>query len=394
MVEPSSLDRSRGSFLGLAIGDALGAPLEGLSLQQIRSHYGVVCDYVDGSKAWKKKPYRWRYPGLYSDDTQQALVLADVLIATGRVEPGRVAEYYLALATPEQPFLGAHRGVGRSFRQVVHDLKRGVSPEEAGQDSAGIGAAMRIAPVAVALGSDPDAMFDSVMSASLMTHRDFRSLAGAMAVAIAVRRLMNGDTREPSFALWLAADVARAERRIAERFAHKVVGLPRHLHSLSRSIANVESLVDMPRCQALVALVDEANCHGAEPECRRPTMGFPPACIPACVYFLLTTENFEDALTEIVNQGGDADTAGAILGAMAGAHYGEGAIPERWLRGLQNRSGIESRANALAGVPLSELTIPGLVETERQLSELESQRRERILGELQKEGEIDAKRHL
>ena len=66
------VDRVRGCLLGLAIGDALGAPLEGLSTQQIRTHYGRVRGYVDGRQAWKRKRYRWRLLGLYSDDTQQA----------------------------------------------------------------------------------------------------------------------------------------------------------------------------------------------------------------------------------------------------------------------------------------------------------------------------------
>src|SRR5215217_7796857 len=86
MPQKTRLDRARGCMLGLAIGEALGAPLEGLSAQQIRAHYGVVVDYVDGARAWKKKPYRWRFPGLYSDDTQQALALSDVLLEWGGVD--------------------------------------------------------------------------------------------------------------------------------------------------------------------------------------------------------------------------------------------------------------------------------------------------------------------
>jgi ADP-ribosylglycohydrolase len=67
----------------LAVGDALGAPLEGLTAQQIRTHYGRVKNYVDGVQAWKRKPYRWRLRGLYSDDTQQALAICDVLLDSG-----------------------------------------------------------------------------------------------------------------------------------------------------------------------------------------------------------------------------------------------------------------------------------------------------------------------
>ncbi len=97
-----------------------------------------------------------------------------------------------------------------------------------------------------------------------------------------------------------------------------VIKIDQHGGSLSRSIAHAESVLEASRERALAALVDEANQHGAEPVCRRPTMGFPPACIPTCLYLLLTTDSFEEAVSEVVNLGGDTDTAGAILGAMAG----------------------------------------------------------------------------
>ena len=96
-------------------------------------------------------------------------------------------------------------------------------------------------------------------------------------------------------------------------------------------------MLELPRERALAALVEEANRHGADPVCKRATMGFPPACIPTCLYLLVTTDNFEDAIIEVVNLGGDADSTGAILGALLGASYGIDAIPDRWLARLQNR---------------------------------------------------------
>ena len=104
MPHLSRVDRVRGCLLGMAVGDALGAPLEGLSAQQIKTHYGRVRNYVDGVQAWKRKPYRWRMRGLYSDDTQQALALCDILLDYGRVDPERLADLYLSLATPKGSF--------------------------------------------------------------------------------------------------------------------------------------------------------------------------------------------------------------------------------------------------------------------------------------------------
>jgi len=355
----------------MAIGDALGAPLEGLTAQQIKTHYGRVKNYVDGVQAWKRKPYRWRLRGLYSDDTQQALALCDVLLDHGAVVIDRLADIYVALATPRGSFAGAHRGIGRSFRQVLSDLERGVSPRRTGQLTAGIGAAMRIAPVGLYFDDAPDAMFESVMEASIMTHRDLRSLSGALLVAHTIRRLVGGAPRDPGLLLWAAADVARDERRIAEEYGDLVISLGQHAKSLPRAVAHAESILDLSRDRALGALVEEANRHGADPVCKRPTMGFPPACIPTCLYYLLTTDSFEEAITEIVNLGGDADTAGAILGAMAGAHYGPDQIPRRWLDGLQNREGIEARAEAISLRSAEGLCIPDLVATEQELNRKE-----------------------
>jgi ADP-ribosyl-[dinitrogen reductase] hydrolase len=394
MPQLSRIDRVRGCLLGLAVGDALGAPLEGLSAQQVRAHYGQVVDYVDGARAWKRKPYRWRMPGLYSDDTQQALALSDILLRHGRVDPDRLAELYLGLANPKGTYVGAHRGIGRSFRLVLADLERGVSPRETGQKSAGIGAAMRIAPVALYFNNEPEAMSTAVMAASLMTHRDIRSLAGAMAVSHAVRRLAAGALRDPSFLFRLAADVAREEDRILAEHAGTVTSLGLYGRSLSRAIAHVESLLESPRERALSALVEEANRHGADPVCKRATMGFPPACIPTCLYLLLTTDGFEEAVTEVINLGGDADTAGAILGALAGAHHGVAAIPHRWLVGLQNREGIDLRAWALSRRSNAGLDIPDLIDTEHELSAREGACRESLLAHPQNGGDRGANHRL
>jgi ADP-ribosyl-[dinitrogen reductase] hydrolase len=376
MPHANRIDRAQACLLGMAVGDALGAPLEGLVAQQIRAHYGVVTDYVDGSIAWKRKPYRWRLPGLYSDDTQQALVLAETLLAKGTILADHVVDLYLALATPRGAHLGAHRGAGRSFRQVLSDWERGIRPTQTGCDSAGIGAAMRIAPVALYFADDPDRMFEAIMDASLMTHRDIRSLAGAMAVAYSVRHLASGKPKEPSLPFRVAADVARAEDRILAGYRDRVTGLKEHHRSVSTAIARAEALLDLSRERAFAALVEEANKHGADPVCKRATMGFPPALIPTCLYVLLTTDSFEDAVIEIVNLGGDADTAGAILGAMAGAHYGLEAIPPRWLDGLHNRDGVRLRAQALVEPLATGTAIPDLVSTEWALSRLEDSTRE------------------
>src|SRR4029077_20533449 len=107
------VDRVRGCLLGMAVGDALGAPLEGLSGQQIRTHYGRVRNYVDGGQAWKRKPYRWRMHGLYSDDTQQALALCDILLDYQRVDPERLADLLSGAVGAQHAFFWGPPGHAR-----------------------------------------------------------------------------------------------------------------------------------------------------------------------------------------------------------------------------------------------------------------------------------------
>ena len=238
---------------------------------------------------------------------------------------------------------------------------------------------MRIAPLALYFADDPEAMHHAVLCASLMTHRDIRSITGAYAVAHAVRRILDGDKRDPSFLFRVAADVARAETRIMADAGDQLASAAEHGRSLSQAIARTESLLEIPRDRALAALVEEANRHSADPVCRRPTMGFPPACIPTCLYLFLATESFEEALIEVVNLGGDADSTGAILGAIAGAWYGVEAIPQRWLDGLQNRDGVDARALALARRSPLGIEIPDFIATEQMLSGRETDCRKHLM---------------
>lgn len=377
----------------MAVGDALGAPLEGLTSQQIRTYYGHVTGYVDGVRAWRRKSFRWKLKGLYTDDTQQALVLGESLIRFGRIDGEWVANTYREMANPRGLYLGAHRGVGTTFKEVLEDLERGVPLGESGQDSPGIGAAMRIAPLGLFYRNDPDALLGAVLDASLMTHRDIRSLAGAFAVACAVRRMAMGEERAPSLLFKLAHEVSLAEREMARSHTAAVRGLRDHRHAMSVAIANVESLLERPRDQAYSLIVEEANRHGPDKDCRRPTKGFPAACIPACLYVLMVTDSFEEALTEVVNLGGDADTTGAMLGAMAGAHYGEAAIPQHWLDGLRNREGLQIRADGLTDrESFDPAVLPDLVETEKQLSKLEVEQRDQLMSQWRSGDDLGANR--
>ena len=100
------------------------------------------------------------------------------------------------------------------------------------------------------------------------------------------------------------------------------------------------------------------------------------------------------ALIDVINLGGDADSAGAILGALTGAHYGIDAIPDRWLDRLRNREAIDLRAQALEREPADGLNIPDLIENEHDLTAQEAAYRESLMGASQNRGDLGASRWI
>lgn len=378
------MNRARGAMLGMAVGDALGAPLEGLGTQQVKNSYGLVDDYVDGSRAWRRKSDRWRLPGLYTDDTQQALCVAETLIECGEMQPSHLAEIWRKMYRTQVDCTsgkfpnGVHRNIGRNFRKTLEKLIAGQPQSEMTQASAGLGAAVRVVPLAIAYHRDSDQLYRAVVECSLISHNDVRSIAAALAVAFAIARLLNGEEKAPSLILRVAGDVARCERRLAAEYGDRIVSLDRHQNAISRCIGQVERAIELAQEDAFSMILDEARNHGPSTPFKQPTKGFAPAALATCFYTLIQSDSYQDGVIELINLGGDADSAGAILGAMSGAYFGYQGIPKFWLAPLHNADGIDTRAVALTLPPekVDRSKIPDLIEIEKHLCVLESRHRQ------------------
>jgi protein-tyrosine phosphatase len=83
------------------------------------------------------------------------------------------------------------------------------------------------------------------------------------------------------------------------------------------------------------------------------------ATLEVAFWSLLNTDTFEDAVVEVVNRGDDSDTVGAVTGALAGAYYGVGAIPSRWMQTLMRCSDLVRYAD-----DLHRLAVPDVPEFE------------------------------
>jgi ADP-ribosyl-[dinitrogen reductase] hydrolase len=273
--------RAMAAFLGFAIGDALGATVEFMTKREIAVEYGVHRQIVGGG--WLRLK-----AGQVTDDTQMALALGRSLVRCGGFEPRDVCEEFAAWLKSGPIDVGntCRRGIRR---YIVHGTVEGTfAPGDAGN-----GAAMRILPVALATFGDPSKVEPWSLGQGRATHHHPLSDSACLALVEMVHILLRGQSKQE---------------------AHKIAG----------------------------ALVEKHKGFRFDP--------YPGRCTPYVVdtmqtvlHFYFNTDSFADCLIQTVNQGGDADTTGALAGMLAGATYGMAAIPANWLSKLDSQAAAAIR---------------------------------------------------
>lgn len=331
-------ERLLGCLLGLAVGDVLGCPLEGMSSQTIQNRYPEGVNGLIFPSFW----HNWRLPGLHSDDTQQALVLLQAYQKNKTRHPGEwdanahfdlahtaASIYVRGLQVNKDLPFGCWRGTGKGFRRAVQRLSRNQQtnrwPYGYGEFSAGLGAAMRIPPLGV-LGKDVDHITKMVEHISFITHTDPTAVVCASTVALACHYLSKKTpgTLQPGFFLSnLVEEVTRIETEFARpKEIDKADPSGEKVRILVAPLLNeLNDLLHMSPDLAMRAIsIKTENLTGQKIV---PTAGYAPSGIAACLYFFLhEIDNPEKALLSSINAGGDTDTIGAIVGAMCGAYHG------------------------------------------------------------------------
>lgn len=316
-------DKYRGALVGTGIGDALGRPVEGWSPRNIREVYGVVRRY---------ESKRTREPGTITDDTQLTIAIAQSIVEHGGLDPEDVADRFAA-------WLPIGRGTGHATREGIVAYLGGAPWWEAGDDSAGNGAAMRTAPIGLLHPLDVDALRRDAAIAAVITHADPMAAASAIAQSWTVAYLLHTEPGRFDIADYFEGltrvlddvpDPGHPERRIGAREPVRL---------LDRILEVGERLDQTPK--ELFAFTH----NGA----------FVLESLPAALWcFLRSPEDPEKVLVTAVNAGYDADTVGAMAGAVVGAYVGEKAFPEEWLAGLEYADGLEGLAErifTMTGLP-------------------------------------------
>jgi len=277
------MQRARGAYLGLAVGDALGATVEFLTPREIRGHFarqGGVHQEITGG-GW----LRLR-PGQVTDDTTMSLALGEAILASG----GKVEA--LACAQAFDRWMRAKPiDIGNTVRRnLICFRQTGIPKAPESEHDAGNGAIMRLLPVALCtVGRDEAEIIAAFRAQAHVTHNNPLSDAGGFCLTRMLHIALRGGAREA-----LAAEAVALEANNPE-YAWSRAGRIRREENPSGYVAHT------------LAAVFQA---------------------------FFSTSSFESCLVDIVNRGGDADTTGAIAGALAGAWYGEKEIPSRWKSAL------------------------------------------------------------
>ena len=330
------LSRAHGALAGLALGDALGMPTQAMSPEQIRAVYGRITGLVDADAS---QPYAPGMPaGSVTDDTEQALLVASLLVRGRGSSSGRVAlnavEFAHSLLAWEDSMIerGSLDLLGPSTKAALERVRAGADPLSVGGAGTTNGAAMRVTPIGIAVSTaDPEAFAEAVWSSCRVTHATRQGFQSAALVAAAVSMGIDA-ARSPSLdlrsLLWKAVTyVDSLPERGAWTPDPDVVAATRRAMQLAVN----------PASSSLECLVEQVGTSVASAH-----------AIPMA-FALLTRDPSPRALLDAANIGGDTDTIGAIAGAILGATVGVEVFDGRALAQVEevSRLGLSSVAEQL-----------------------------------------------
>ncbi|HZZ83944.1 MAG TPA: ADP-ribosylglycohydrolase family protein [Anaeromyxobacteraceae bacterium] len=318
--------RARGALLGLAVGDALGTTLEFSVPKPLpfpARADGPHTEILGGG------PFGVD-PGQVTDDTQLAACLAVSLRERGAFDVQDVARRYQAWR--DRAF-----DVGGLTGDAIDQLAAGASPAESGLRAwrrrrprpAGNGSLMRTAPIGVAFADDPLARRAAALRDSAITHFDPRCQLACAAFDAALAAAVSGRAATPEAMLEAAQEeLAPAAAALAGSPAPGGDEVREAVSALSEDLS--------------LAAADDPLLYGPELHLHE-QQGFVRVAFRLAFWELLHAPDLRAGLVDVVNRGGDADTNGAIAGALLGAFHGEAAIPRPWvarvLGALQDRPG-------------------------------------------------------
>jgi ADP-ribosylglycohydrolase len=309
-MSDSDLDSARAVIYGLALGDALGWPVEFFARSHIRAKYGRAGITVPPD------------PALYTDDTQMSTAMAEALVESGEKD---IDTFMTSLANKfvawKNDPITATRAPGTTCIRGVNALELGAPWNEAGvKDSKGCGACMRVAPIGYFYQHDVSSLSNIARSQAWLTHRHPTSDAASVGAAYLVKLALDG--AEPQV--------------FPDRLLSFVGG---QSDEFEEAIKRVIEVRDWPDAEAALDHIGRTRGGGWIAE----------EAVAMALYCVLKhPDNYTAAVILGANIDGDSDTVACITGGILGARLGLAALPQNWLTRLENRDYLGHLADRLA----------------------------------------------
>lgn len=288
-----------GSLIGLAVGDALGLPLESMTPQRARKIFGEISPDFGMHLCFGRS--------LVSDDTEHAVLTLQAFVAS----QGEIARFENELARRlKKWFLLLPPGTGMATAKSCLKLLAGTPPSRAGVLSAGNGPAMR-APILGVMASDETQLREYVRASTRLTHTDLKAEIGALAIAFAARCAKNSSDISPRNFL----------SQLEKFLAFKEVSLEKteFLLLVEKVVISLERNESTPAFAVSLGL-------------QKGVSGYIYHTVPICLHAWLSHQiDLREAILEVLRCGGDADSTAAIVGGIVGVQVGESEIPKEWL---------------------------------------------------------------
>lgn len=268
-------DRARAAFIGMAIGDALGATVEFMTASEIAAKYGTFRDITGGG--WLRLK-----PGSVTDDTEMALCIARAVVNSQGWALEAIADNFAAWLKSRPVDCGdtCRKGI-RAY--MLH----GRLETPPNKWDAGNGAAMRMLPAALFSLPDAELLKKYAIEQAHLTHNNPLSDAACLCLGQLLHMALCG----------------AGKNRLLRHVDGLVARFPAFNYLPYRGLAT----------------------------------GYVVDTMQTVFYWFFRGKSFEECLVGTINQGGDADTTGAICGMLAGAYYGMDAIPGRWIKKMDAR---------------------------------------------------------
>ena len=299
------LDRYRGSILGLAAGDALGAPLE----FKHPGSFEPVSGMTDGG-AFGLKVGQW------TDDTSLALCLSESLVETkGFNLVDQLDRYLLWYRHGHLSSTGECFDIGNTTSMALNEYERSRNPKSGptAPHTAGNGSLMRLAPVPLDYSNRFKESIEKSGESSKTTHGAIEAVDSCRYMGALIAGAVNGYRKSDL----LSSNYSKDSQYWNEN----------------------------PLCPAVADIAKGSFKEKSPPLIKGG--GYVIDCLEAALWAFHNSESFESGCLLAVNLGDDSDTTGAVYGQLAGAYYGASRIPKDWLDVLAKRDILESHSSAL-----------------------------------------------